>query len=50
MLDAMAPDEAAIDVVARLEPLIVDLGERAAFNVNVPEDLLQASALLASRT
>jgi hypothetical protein len=30
----------------RLEPLIVDLGERAAFNVNVPEDLLQASALL----
>jgi molybdopterin-guanine dinucleotide biosynthesis protein A len=46
VLDAMAPDEAATDVVMRLEPLIVDLGERAAFNVNVPEDLLQASALL----
>ncbi|MCW2967398.1 MAG: hypothetical protein JWM71_1170, partial [Solirubrobacteraceae bacterium] len=49
VFDAMADDEPATDVVARLDPVVVDLDERACFNVNVPEDILQASALLAGR-
>lgn len=50
-LDAREPDESATDVVLRLDPHIVDVEDGDAFfNVNVPEDVLHASALRASRT
>jgi molybdopterin-guanine dinucleotide biosynthesis protein A len=40
--EAMEPGEPATRVVERMGPLIVDVPARAAFNVNVPEDLLLA--------
>jgi molybdopterin-guanine dinucleotide biosynthesis protein A len=50
-LDAMAPGERVTDVVGRLDPHVLDFADADAFfNVNVPEDVLQASALRASRT
>jgi len=51
ILEAMEPNERATDVVERLDPVILDVAdEHAFFNVNVPEDVLHASALRASRT
>ena len=41
-LEDREPGEPATRVVERLAPLIVDVPARAAFNVNVPEDLLLA--------
>jgi molybdopterin-guanine dinucleotide biosynthesis protein A len=41
-LELREPDEPATRVVEKLGPLIVDVPDRAAFNVNVPEDILLA--------
>jgi molybdopterin-guanine dinucleotide biosynthesis protein A len=42
-LDAMDPDERAVDVIGRLDPVIVDIADdHVAFNVNAPEDVLLA--------
>lgn len=41
-IEARDPGEPATRVVERLEPLVVDVDERVAFNVNAPEDLLLA--------
>jgi molybdopterin-guanine dinucleotide biosynthesis protein A len=49
VLEAMGPGEPATAVAGRLEPQIVELDEQTCLSVNVPEDLLHASALLASR-
>lgn len=50
VLDARDPDESATVVVERMAPAVVEIDdERALFNVNVPEDVLTASALLAER-
>jgi molybdopterin-guanine dinucleotide biosynthesis protein A len=50
IIEAMEPGERATDVVERLDPLILDIAdEEAFFNVNVPEDVLHASALRAIR-
>jgi len=51
VLDAMEQGERATDVVERLDPVVLDIDDDDAFfNVNAPEDVLQASALMASRT
>lgn len=51
VLDAMDASERVTDVVERLDPLVLDIADADAFfNVNAPEDVLQASALRASRT
>lgn len=41
-LEDREPGEPATRVVERMAPVILDVPERAAFNVNVPEDLLLA--------
>ena len=41
-LDARAPHEPATAVIERMDPLVVDLPDSAAFNINAPEDLLLA--------
>jgi molybdopterin-guanine dinucleotide biosynthesis protein A len=41
-LESRAPDEAMTTVIERLDPLFIDVPERAVFNVNAPEDLLLA--------
>jgi molybdenum cofactor guanylyltransferase len=49
-LTTWAPDAPTREVVAALDPAIVDIDdEEAFFNVNSPENVLQASALLATR-
>ncbi len=49
-LVAMAPEEPAAHVVARLAPHVVTMADEAAFfAVDAPEDLLQASAARARR-
>jgi molybdopterin-guanine dinucleotide biosynthesis protein A len=51
VFDAMGPREPATEVVERLDPHVIDIADEVAFfNVNVPEDVLHASALRASRT
>jgi molybdopterin-guanine dinucleotide biosynthesis protein A len=49
VLDAMGVDEPAARVVARLDPVLVEVSDEETFNVNAPEDVLQASALLSRR-
>lgn len=46
VIEQMDLGEAATAVVERLDPLIVEVDDRIAFNVNAPEDILHASALL----
>ena len=41
VFEAMDPDEPATRVVERLDPVLVDVAERAVLNVNAPEDLLR---------
>jgi molybdopterin-guanine dinucleotide biosynthesis protein A len=49
-LSRFAPDARAVAVVAALGPVVVDLPDATVLlNVNAPEDVLQASALLAVR-
>lgn len=49
-LDARDPDEPTTAVVERMDPTVVEIAdEQALFNVNLPEDVLTASALLAER-
>ena len=48
-LERFDPHAAATDAVAALEPTVLELDDELPFfNVNAPEDLLQASALLAA--
>jgi molybdopterin-guanine dinucleotide biosynthesis protein A len=50
VLDARGADESATAVVERLDPVVVEIAdEQVLFNVNLPEDVLTASALLAER-
>lgn len=50
VLEAMDLSEPAIRVVERLDPHVLDLDDDdLALNVNAPEDILQASALLSRR-
>jgi molybdopterin-guanine dinucleotide biosynthesis protein A len=49
VLEAMDPAESAVAVIERLDPVRVELSDEDVFNVNAPEDVLQASALLANR-
>lgn len=46
VLDAMAPDEPATAVLQRLEPVLVEVPSTSTLNVNRPEDLVRAEALL----
>ena len=49
-LERFDPDARAADAAAALDPVVLDVADETAFfNVNAPEDLLQAAALL-SRT
>jgi molybdopterin-guanine dinucleotide biosynthesis protein A len=51
VLARFAPGARAIDVVSELGPAIIEVADISAFlNVNAPEDLLRASALMGSRT
>jgi molybdopterin-guanine dinucleotide biosynthesis protein A len=50
LLDGFDPSERATELAARLEPVVVDVeDDDALLNVNRPEDLLRASALLGAR-
>ena len=50
-LSTWEPGAAVTDVVAALGPRVLDVADEESFlNVNAPEDLLTASAILASRT
>jgi len=49
VLEAMALDEPATRVVERMHPILVDAEEDVLLNVNAPEDVLRASAVLAER-
>lgn len=50
-LDNFPPDARATDVVEALGPAVVEIDDpNAFFNINAPEDLLQASTLIAART
>jgi molybdopterin-guanine dinucleotide biosynthesis protein A len=50
VIEAMSLSEPAMRVIERLEPLVVDLADDdVVMNVNAPEDILHASALLLSR-
>jgi molybdopterin-guanine dinucleotide biosynthesis protein A len=42
VLEAMDPDEPATRIVERMDPVVVEVDESVAFNVNAPEDLLLA--------
>jgi molybdopterin-guanine dinucleotide biosynthesis protein A len=46
VFDAMDIEEPASRVVERLDPTVVTLPDDTAWNVNAPEDLIQASVLL----
>ena len=41
-IEARGPGESATAVIERLDPIVIDLPDRAAFNINAPEDLLLA--------
>jgi molybdopterin-guanine dinucleotide biosynthesis protein A len=49
ILEAMDLAEPATRVVERMAPLFVDVDEDVVLNVNAPEDVLAASALLSRR-
>jgi molybdenum cofactor guanylyltransferase len=47
---AAASGEPVLDAVAALDPLHVEVGEDRLLNVNAPEDLLRAGAILSRRS